>query len=194
MDTLHPKTVRRLLLERLYERYFENPLEMAGPEDFLSEGVLGRKELVSNMHYLHDRQLVELMMGYAPPMFVAARITPQGIDMVENRFEFNLRFPPLPGSKEEATAGVLDLLERMTEEAEFAPLDGEERQSLLRDVQYLRDELARPVHRWRANVIFQVMEWISATAKQPAEYLPSLALLRHQTEKALREESEEAEA
>ena len=178
MEQPHPKTVRRRLLTILYERYLEDPLDMLSPEDFLEHGRVTRKDLVANIHYLHDRHLVELMIGYSPPMFAAARITADGIDLVENRFEFNLRFPPEPGAEEVARAGLPLLIERLVEEADFAPLDGEARTNLLRDVEYLRDEIARPAHRWRRHVIEAVLDWIEGSETEPGETLPSLGEIR----------------
>ena len=174
----HPKFIRRRLMNILYSRYQQDPLEMLLPEDFLGpEGVL-REELVANIHYLADRKLVELMIGYNPPLFAAARITADGIDLVENRFQFNLRFPPEPGQLDEAFADLPVLIEQLVEEVEFAPLDGEARMALLRDVQFLRDEIARPAHRWRRSVIETVLGWISDAAEAGEAELPALALVR----------------
>ena len=178
MASQHPKAVRRRILQILYEHYMNDPHEMLGPQEILEDGTLPRDRLAANAHYLHDRGLVELMMGYNPPLFAAARITADGIDLVENRFEFNLLFPPAPGEQEEATAHVPVLVERLVEEAEFAPLDGEARKCLLRDVQYLREELSRPVARWRTEVVETVLGWMAAHFDDPDEMLPSLGRLR----------------
>ena len=178
MEGIHPKTIRRYILQILYRRYLEDPLEMLAPEDFFADARIGRKDLVANIHYLHDRGLVELMIGYNPPLFAAARITAKGIDMVENTFEFNLYFPPGMDELAVAAASAPVLMERLVQEAEFAALDGEARHSLLRDVQFLRDELARPEPRWRRDVIGTVFTWIAAQVADSAEELPSLAPLR----------------
>jgi len=178
MRKRHPKSIRRRLMTILYERYLQDPLEMLTPEDFLgADGVL-REELIANIHYLADRNLVELMIGYNPPMFAAARIMADGIDLVENRFLFNLRFPPETDEQEEAFAEIPTLVERLVEEAEFAPIDGEARLALLRDVQYLRDEIARPVRRWRRDVIDTVLTWVARNIDEPHIHLPSLAPLQ----------------
>ncbi len=141
---------------------------------------------------MSDRGLVELMMAYRPPMFAAARITADGIDLVENEMEFNLRFPPDPGSEEEATARLAILVERLSEEAEFAPLDGEARRCLLRDIQYLRDELSRPAARWRTNVIRAVLGWLAAPFSQADldDALPSRRKVCDLVEQRLREEDQ----
>ncbi len=172
----------------LYEHYLNDPLEMLGPADILETGTVPRDALAANMHYLSDCGLVELMIGYNPPMFAAARITSKGIDLVENRFEFNLRFPAAPGEDEEATAELHLLIERLVEEADFSPLDGEARQCLLRDVQYLRDELARPAERWRTTVVETVLGWLEAPFENPHEVLPSLERIKLLVAQAQREE------
>ena len=178
----HPKTLRRYLLQALYACYQADPFDMLGPEHFLADGRVPREDLPANMYYLHDRGLAEVMRGYQPPMFAAARITADGIDLVENHFEFNLRFPPAPGEEEETAAGVPTLVERLVEEADFAAIDGERRQSLFRDVQYLRDELARPAERWRVEVVWSVLTWLEGYREPPEVDLPALAALRAQLE------------
>lgn len=178
MKSTHPKAVRRRLLELLYAAYSRNPLEMLEPADVLADGTVAREDLISNMYYLSDRGLVEMMPSYTPPMFAAVRITADGIDLVENEFEFNLRFPGEPGKLEASAANVPHLMEKLVEEADFSELDGEKRRCLLRDIQYLRDELARPAERWRGEVVRTLMRWIDAYFKNPAKELPSLPMLR----------------
>jgi hypothetical protein len=171
-------------LQILYEHYMRDPLEMLTPDDLTADGTLVREDLVASAYYLYDRQFIELMIGYNPPMFAAARITPNGIDLVEDQFAFNLRFPAEPGDLDAEMADVPLLVERLVEEADFAPLDGEARLALLRDVQYLRDELSRPAHRWRKDVIRTVMDWIAHEVDQPESTLPSLGRLRERLEGA----------
>lgn len=178
MAKLHPKSIRRTLLEMLYEAYFRSPLEMLSPSDLVESGQIAREDLVPNIYYLGDRGLVELMKSYAPPMFSAARITAAGIDLVENTFEFNLRFPAIPTDEENAVASVPLLIEKLVEEADLSPLDGEARKCLLRDIQFLRDELSRPVERWRGNVIRTFIRWIDAYFKNANRVMPSLGSLR----------------
>jgi hypothetical protein len=174
----HPKTVRRRILIILYERYLRDPLDMLTPQDILETRAVSREDLIANVHYLNDKGLIELMMGYNPPLFAAVRITAKGIDLVENTFEFNLQFPPEPGEAEHLMAGVPLLIERLVAEADFSALDGEERKCLLRDVQYLRDELMRRPDRWRMNVIETVIGWIAGYFDDPDECPPSLGALR----------------
>lgn len=190
----HPKRVRRRILQILYQHYLDDPLEMLSPEDLLADGTIPREGLVPNAHYLNDRSLIELMYGYHPPYFAAARITANGIDLVENEFEFNLRFPPEFNTEETATADIPTLMERLVAEADFSSLDGEARHCLLRDIQFLRDEFARPARRWRKEVILTVLGWIAAHAAKSAalsgepDELPSLKSLRVRTDEVFRSE------
>ena len=172
MIARHPKSVRRRMMTMLYEHYCTDPLHTLASEDMLAEGPFEKADLW-NAFYLHDRGLIELMIGYNPPFFTGARITADGIDLCENRFEFNLRFPAMPGETEEIHAEVPVLMERLVEEADLCALDGEARRSLLRDVQYLRDELARPADRWRREVIEALLAWMEGYFDGPHE-LPSL--------------------
>lgn len=177
MATWHPKTIRRRMLSVLYDHYRADPLHTLSASDMLAEGPFEKGDLW-NAYYLYDRGFIELMIGYNPPYFTGARITARGIDLFENRFEFNLRFPAAPGTTEEIYAEVPVLMERLVEEADLCALDGEARQSLLRDVQYLRDELARPASKWRREVIEAVLSWMEGYFEGEHE-LPSLERLKH---------------
>jgi len=178
MSALHAKRVRREILTILYDHYMADPMAMLTPADLLAKGTLCRDDLAANVHYLRDRGLAELMLGFNPILFDAARITADGIDLVENRFEFNLRFPEALGEAEQATASIPVLMERLVAEADCAAIDGERRRCLLRDVQYLRDELARPVERWRDEVVPAVLDWMAAAVAEVEDALPSLGKLR----------------
>jgi hypothetical protein len=184
MSTNHPKYVRRRILLLLYEHYMRDPLEMLAPDLFIDEAAISRQDLVPNMHYLADRGLVELMLGYNPPLFASARIRPGGIDLVENRYEFNLLFPPEPGAEEELLADIPRLLEELMVQAELSPLDGEARKALLRDVDFLRQEVSRPAYRWRRPVIDTVLGWIDAPFPDASEVLPALPDLRRALDQA----------
>jgi hypothetical protein len=178
MSERNPKGVRRQMLLTLYNLYFNDPLEMYTPEDFLENGNLTRRDLIPNSHFLNDCGLIEMMIGYRPPLFDAVRITAAGVELVENETLLNLRFPPDLDDVEGRVEELPILVERLVEEADLSPLDGEARMSLLRDVQYLRDELSRPPQKQRRDVIDTVLEWIGAPFENPAETLPSWVKIR----------------
>jgi hypothetical protein len=179
MAARHPKSVRRRILLVLYDHYQEDPLQMLSPEELMEHGGLLREDLSANIHYLFDRGLVEMMTGYNPPMFAAVRMTADGIDLVENAHEFSRRYPPSAEELEGKMAEAPMLLDRLAEEADFAPLDGDARACLLRDINYLRDELARPADRWRKETVLTVVTWVAGHFDGDAEaHLPSLTKLQ----------------
>jgi hypothetical protein len=177
MSVLHAKSVRRLILTTLYARYQRDPLEMPGPGEFLDLGMT-RNDLVFNIHYLSDRGLVEMMMGYNPPLFTAVRLTADGIDVVENHLTFNLHYPAAPESQSDALGKLPELVEGLAAEADLSPLEWERRKVLLSDIQFLRDEVARPLSRWRRPVLESLLNWIESAHDSPEEVLPSLVPLR----------------
>ncbi len=178
MAELHPKTVRRRILEFLYDGYLASPLRLYEPKDILATGRVPKDTLFVNACYLHDRGLIEVKHGYTPGMFEAARIVPAGVDFVESRVLFDTTFPPDPSDLEEAARLLPSLMERLVEEADFAPLDGEERVTLLRDVQYLREELSRPVERWRRLVVWTFLSWLEGYRADGELVLPTLPEVR----------------
>lgn len=174
MDELHPKLIRRRILLKLYKAYLSDPLDMPTPSDLVEDGEIPRENLKANAYYLHDRGLAEVLTGFDASGFAAARITADGIDVVEDYFEFNRRFPPEPTDLELATSEIPALIEQLYAETEQSSLDGEARRCLLRDADYLRDEVARPAERWRIKVLMEVMQWIQDHFKGETDELPSL--------------------
>ncbi len=177
MNKLHLKSVRRMVLLRLYQEYLNDPLNMLEPQDFISRGV-SQQDLVPAAHYLNDRKLIEMLMGYTPPLFSSVRITAMGIDLVENHYLFNLQFPPEPEKLEDGLVALPHLIERLVEEADLSPTNGIVRRRLLTDVQFLRDEISRPVPYWRKETIISVLGWIENAVLQPQDALPSLQKIR----------------
>ena len=178
MHTKSPKNVRRIILTVLYEHYSRDPLQMLTPADILEDGTVSRADLPANIFYLYDRGLIELMIGYSPPMFDAARIAPSGIDIVEDPVEFDRQFPADSGDNGHIQAEAMPLVLRLAEEADRAPLEGTQREWLLRDVRLLRDELRRPKNQLRLDSVRQTLGWIPDYFDGTAnEHLPTLEAL-----------------
>ncbi len=177
MGNRSPKAVRRHLLQVLYDTYMADPLEMLSPEDFLNGGQVERHDLAVNMHYLRDDGLVEVMLGYRPPLFISSRITTRGIDLVENRYEFDRRFPRDIPQGDGSIVEIPELIEQLVVEADLCSLDRPRRLTLFRDIQYLREELAQPSESWRQEVIVRSLEWIAAPFSD-REGLPTLPRLQ----------------
>lgn len=162
MSELAPKQARRVLLELLYKSFLEDPLCMLSAHEVLDQTSIERDNLAANAYYLYDRKLVEMMIGYNPPLFAAIRIAPEGIDIVEDTERFERMFPAgeLP-SRPDATR-VIPLMMRLAEQAENAPIEGLRKEWLLRDVSHLRDALRAPIERWDGHAIRSTLGWIIA--------------------------------
>jgi hypothetical protein len=170
------KAARRAILEALYETYITDPLATVNPDELMGMTGLNREDLVVNIHYLGDRGLVEVMIGYNPPLFTTARIRPSGIDIVEDPFRLNHEFPPANDDEATIAAELPVLVERLVAEVDLAPVTGHARQRMLRDVQFLRDELSRRPEAWRLEVIDEVSSWLENEAGHTR--LPALEEIR----------------
>ena len=92
MSSKNPRLIRRIVMEQLYASFLEDPMQMLTPTDITDTGKVTITELIPCAHYLADRNLIELMVGYNPPLFAATRIAPEGIDLIEDPLEFDRLF------------------------------------------------------------------------------------------------------
>lgn len=153
----------------LYDSYQHDPMQMLTPQDIAEVGTVVLEDLPANCHYLHDQSLIELLVGYNPPMFAAARIAPKGIDLYENDIEFDKAFP-LEATEDDLRApNVIPLMMQLAQEIEASSLDGIRLEWLLRDVSHLREELRRPEYDWRAEPILNDLRWVEALIEQDGE-------------------------
>ena len=90
--------LRRRILQMLYEKFCEHPYHSLTPKEFIEQLGVDRRELDFNMVYLERKGLIELDKPLEGDIFVAARISPKGIDLVEDEYAFETSFPqePLP--------------------------------------------------------------------------------------------------
>lgn len=173
------KALRRTLLEYLYTRYRRNPAGMVEPVELLEDIGTDKDLLAFNMHYLADHGWVELLRGYAPPLFTAARITATGIDLVENPARFNRMLPPPSSGQADSPEGALPVVvDLLCEEALYAQVDAEYRESIDLDLAHLRHELARPPERRCSELISALLEALTAIRGIDPQALPSLDVLR----------------
>ena len=164
-------------MQILYDSFLKDPLQMMSPSDIVEEGGISITELVPNAHYLHDRNLIELMVGYNPPLFAATRIAPEGIDLYEDRPEFEKMFPPDAVKSVVSVSEIVSMVLLLLREAEDSDLDGRRREWLLGDIDALRAELVAPEVHWRADVIMARLQWLDGFFDE-GEALPSLETLR----------------
>ena len=167
---------------------------MLTPEDILSDTSIERGDLAANAYYLHDSGLIELMVGYSPPLFAATRIKPAGIDLVEDAAALNARFPAAPETTNQAAMDAIASVLELAKEIEASALDGIRRDWLLQDVQGLRNELRKPLDHWDGEAIWNRLNWVGHYfGGEPEAHLSSLSPLMEAVRSILetREESSE---
>jgi len=172
----NPKENRGRILTVLYHTFQRDPLVMMTPSDIADASKLRIDQLAASCHYLHDRQFIELMMGYNPPLFAAARIAPEGIDLYEDRKRFERLFSDAPPTRSDLTAEVIPVMSLLAREAEASVLTGLRREWLLADVSRLRDLLRRPQDSWDFEQIRDALQWLAGQIG-PELSLPALAAL-----------------
>ncbi len=180
MDYENPKRVRRELLTILYESFLENPLQMLSPSDIREKRTIEVRDLVSSAHYLHERNYIEMMVGYTPPLFAATRIAPLGIDLFENVVAFNQMFPLSPQKHSEQAAAIIPLMLSLAKEAEATSLAGERRDWMLADIRKLREALSQPEENWSSVEILTQLQWLDGFF-MPEENAPLPSLERLKT-------------
>lgn len=85
--------IRRKIIEELYNIYEKNHLRNM-PKGKLKDKIgVEYNELNRNVNYLKDKGYVTLIMGMGD--YYAAKITADGIDLIESPEEFNTLFPQL---------------------------------------------------------------------------------------------------
>lgn len=82
----------------LYEFFQEYPYATMELRQLSEDCGIGAKDLNWNMVYLEKCGFVELAKSYAEPPFVSpsAMITAPGIELVEDPYRFDRRFPEKP--------------------------------------------------------------------------------------------------
>ncbi len=77
----------------VYERFKEHPYYRITPKEFRDSLNISLKELYYNIIYLEEKGLIELQKPLEGSIFVGARITPKGVDLVEDEYQFDITFP-----------------------------------------------------------------------------------------------------
>lgn len=178
MESLHPRLVRRRILQFLYSCYLDDPLQMLTPSDILDDLGIKRSELSPSIYYLHERGYVEVMVGFNPPLFDAARISPKGIDLVENEEALDQLFPQKTSLSEATVESIQKTLLAVASEAERSDLNGVKLQWLLDDLRELRAEVQRPRQEWRVTRMHAAVRGLEEYFDGNAHgHLPSLPML-----------------
>lgn len=76
------------------ECFKEHPYLRVTPKEIMEKNNITLKELYYNVVYLEEKGLIELQKPPEGDLFVGARITVKGLDLLEDEYTFNLTFPP----------------------------------------------------------------------------------------------------
>ena len=85
--------LRRKILQMLYTCFTEHPYHRITPNEFTEDLGVTQRVLDFNIVYLEEKGYVELQKPLEGSIFVGARITPKGIDLVEDKKRFSELFP-----------------------------------------------------------------------------------------------------
>jgi len=77
----------------LYTCFTEHPYHRITPKEFTESLGVTQKVLDFNIIYLEEKGYVELQKPLEGSIFVGARITTKGIDLVEDTNQLNVLFP-----------------------------------------------------------------------------------------------------
>jgi hypothetical protein len=78
--------IRRMILEFAYKHYQDNPYYRIIASEFKEQLNVNLKELHFNIVYLEEKGYLELQKPIEGSLFISARITARGIDLVEDEY------------------------------------------------------------------------------------------------------------
>lgn len=178
MSEDHTKSTRKEILNILYTQYLRDPMKMLTPDDMLGD-TLDRERLAPNVHYLHERGFVELLVGYNAPLFAAVRIAPDGIDLIEDAHRFTQMFSSQGAVTDAVSSETPALVLAIADEVEASSLTNVRKEWLLADLRELRDQLRRPAHERQEIRVSEILQSLDEYFDDDASmYLPSLARLK----------------
>jgi hypothetical protein len=90
--------IRRMILEYAYRHYQENPYYRIIASEFKDHLNVNIKELHFNIVYLEEKGYLELQKPIEGSLFISARITARGIDLVEDEYQMEIQFPLQKGT------------------------------------------------------------------------------------------------
>ena len=135
--------IRRKILQILYESFAEHPYNRTTPREFKENLDVGLKALHFNIIYLEEKGYVELSKPLEGSMFVAARITPKGIDLVEDECEFNVLYPEETGPKP-VTSDILEKFETLVNETmALTGISDDSKELIVNEIRAIQNELKK---------------------------------------------------
>ena len=127
----------------LYERFKEHPYNRVNAKEFKELLGVNLKELHFNIIYLEEKGYVELQKPLEGSLFVGARITPKGIDVVEDEYQLSMLFPQQSGSTV-ITQEVFKALDSLINETNtMQDLNADSKELIILELTEIRNELRK---------------------------------------------------
>ena len=137
--------IRRTILEMLYERFKDHPYGRITPRELQETLNISLKELQFNAIYLEEKGLIELQKPLEGSLFVGARATPKGIDLVEDDYQLDVFFPT-PGGQQAIPATVFENLRNLINEVgESYELGEQQKEIITEEIKEVLKELEKAV-------------------------------------------------
>jgi len=135
--------IRRKILQILYESFTEHPYNRITPKEFKEMLRIGLRELHFNIIYLEEKDYVELSKPLEGSVFAGARITPKGIDLVEDECEINVLFP-VQSSASPISNDILERFDSLLQETgEITDLSNDSKELVIEELKRIQTELKK---------------------------------------------------
>jgi DNA-binding MarR family transcriptional regulator len=184
MDVSKNRVIRRKILLTLYEAYQTHPHTMLSPREVMDAAAVTHDGLLRNVFYLEERGFVECLKGFGTTLFGAAKLTAEGVDVVEDAQTLNELFPAEDAAPTGPADELTELFERIRIAALRAPLGQDDIDSLIEELEYLKRSLSRKTTPERMTKIETVLGWISASFDGDESVLQDITrlteLIRHE--------------
>jgi DNA-binding MarR family transcriptional regulator len=136
--------IRRKIIELLYERFKEHPYHRITPKEFREVLHIDLKTLYYNIIYLEEKGYIELQKPLEGSLFVGARITTKGIDLIEDEYQFNIVYP-VARPKRTARRDFLQKFYRLIKKIEsIDTINNDTKELIIEELIEIKNELKKP--------------------------------------------------
>ncbi|HEX7319193.1 MAG TPA: hypothetical protein VF399_02410 [bacterium] len=135
--------IRRKILEMTHERFQEHPYYRITPKEFKDALGIDIRQLHYNIIYLEEKGYLELQKPLEGSLFVGAKITVRGIDLVEDEYKFDTLFP-VPKDTTSIQLNVFKDFEKLAEKVETLPeLSDDLKELIVEELREIQKELKK---------------------------------------------------
>lgn len=181
--------IRRKILEMVYERFREHPYHRVTPKEFRETLNINLRELHYNIIYLEEKGYLELQKPLEGNIFVGARITPKGIDLVEDEYQLNIMFPHTKTEKAVASNVLKEFTLLIGKLQSTKNLSTDLKELIIEEVKEISNELQKPAPSYSTvkHYLNKIKERDFETYKNVIEIIKTPAITKTLAESAKRE-------